>query len=399
MISRLEYLATGDVLLSRQVVLLRAHLQLFFLRLFFMTKAEQLAAGKVELATSLTTDDAAILSEARRLCGSTPIMSALQEWRQARQIAGSSMIEAARAWAARGGAPKAITVPEAVKAFLKHKKERGVDISSSYEHFLPRLAEAFPGPISSLTASKLEEWMQTTFRTGDAKKAHPVTFNTARKRVVTLFRWARNARLLPQDTMTEAERIHSAKENAPRREILTVAEFARCLMLLKEKHPQYLATAVLAGFCGLRRSELHLQRWEDINLKAKKLVVSSAKKGTPMERLIEIPDAAVEWLMLCDRTKESVAPAWAQDRIRAFCREAKPAINCPQNAFRHSFVSYRIASSGNVAETSLEAGNSAGVVMRHYRRPVSKADGVEWFLLDPATAQKLEKKIIDLASA
>lgn len=37
MISRLEYLATGDVLLSRQVVLLRAHLQLFFLRLFFMT--------------------------------------------------------------------------------------------------------------------------------------------------------------------------------------------------------------------------------------------------------------------------------------------------------------------------------------------------------------------------
>jgi hypothetical protein len=37
MITRLEYLATADVLLHRKVVGLRAHLQLFFLRLFFMT--------------------------------------------------------------------------------------------------------------------------------------------------------------------------------------------------------------------------------------------------------------------------------------------------------------------------------------------------------------------------
>ena len=37
MITRLEYLATGDVLLHRKVVGLRAHLQVFFLRLYFMT--------------------------------------------------------------------------------------------------------------------------------------------------------------------------------------------------------------------------------------------------------------------------------------------------------------------------------------------------------------------------
>ncbi len=37
MITRLEYLATADVLLHRKVVGLRAHLQLFFLRLYFMT--------------------------------------------------------------------------------------------------------------------------------------------------------------------------------------------------------------------------------------------------------------------------------------------------------------------------------------------------------------------------
>lgn len=352
-------------------------------------KAEQLAAGKLELATAMTTDDAAVLSQARRICGPTPLMSALQEWRQARQLAGESVIEAARAWAARGGAPKPVTVPQAVKAFLKHKKRRGVDTSASYDFFLPRLAEAFPGPISALNATMIEDWMEKL--KGERKTVHPVTFNTARKRVVALFRWARNARFLPQDTLTEAERIHTAKETAPRREIMTVADFARALLLLRAEHPDHLAAAVLAGFCGLRRHEIHAQLWGDVNLKAGHLVVTAAKKGTPAERLVEIPAAAVEWLLLCDQKIKLIAPPWAQDRIRAFCRAAKPPIPCPPNAFRHSFVSYRIAATGNVAETSLEAGNSAGVVMRHYRRPVSKADGAAWFALTPAVAEGMGK--------
>ncbi len=349
-------------------------------------KAEQLSTGRLA-GTVLTSDDVATLDRARRICGNVPVVAALEEWLEARKLCQGPILPAARAWAERSTPSVGKTVPAAVKAFLSEKKSRGVDTSASYEHFLPKLAEAFTGPMSSISAELLENWIDRTFRTEGRKVVHPATFNTARKRLVTLWRWARVKRFLAQDAMTEAERIQSHKEDAKRREIITVREYARVLMLLRDKHPEYLAAAVLAGFCGLRRAEIHTQLWSDINLKAGTLAVSSAKEGTQSERLVQIPTAAVEWLMLCKGKEGLVAPAWAQDRIRALCRTATPPINCPQNAFRHSYVSYRVASTGNVAETSLEAGNSPGVIFKNYRKPVSKEDGAEWFNLSPIKAE------------
>jgi hypothetical protein len=82
-----------------------------------------------------------------------------------------------------------------------------------------------------------------------------------------------------------------------------------------------------------------------------------------------------------------VSPSWGIDRVRTLAREAH--IPTPDNAFRHSFISYRCASSGNVAETSQEAGNSPGVVHKHYRELVAKADGEAWFkILPPALKKK-----------
>lgn len=348
-------------------------------------KAEMLSAGRLAGA-AMTSDDVATLDRARKICGNVPVVAALEEWLAARKLCEGPILPAARAWAERSAPADGKTVPEVVKVFLKEKKSRGVNTSASYEHFLPKLAEAFTGPISSISADLLENWIERTFRTEGREAVHPATFNTARKRLVTLWRWARVKRFLPQDMMTEAERIQSHKEEAKRREIITVKAYARVLVFLREKHPEYLAAAVLAGFCGLRRTEIHAQQWADINLKAGTLAVTAAKEGTQSERLVQIPPAAIEWLYLCADKEGLVAPPWAQDRIRALCRKHTPPIDCPENAFRHSYVSYRVASTGNVAETSLEAGNSPGVIFKNYRKPVSKEDGAEWFNLSPVKA-------------
>ena len=89
-------------------------------------KAEQLGAGKIGTA-SMTTDDAATLAQARRLCAGVPIVSALQEWVEARKLCQGSILPAARAFADRAAPAKGVTVPVAVNAFLKEKKGRGVD--------------------------------------------------------------------------------------------------------------------------------------------------------------------------------------------------------------------------------------------------------------------------------
>ena len=54
-----------------------------------------------------------------------------------------------------------------------------------------------------------------------------------------------------------------------------------------------------------------------------------------------------------------------------------------QNALRHSFVSYRVALTGDVARTSLEAGNSPKMVFRHYREIVDEEATKAWWAITP----------------
>ena len=76
------------------------------------------------------------------------------------------------------------------------------------------------------------------------------------------------------------------------------------------------------------------------------------------------------------------------DRLRGFIREA--GLPCPENCFRHSFITYRVAMTGNVDETALEAGNSRDVIFKHYRALAAKDDGMAWFELSPEQISKMD---------
>jgi integrase len=160
------------------------------------------------------------------------------------------------------------------------------------------------------------------------------------------------------------------------------------LQLVAAKSPDLLATAVLGGFAGLRRSELITQDWSDVDLSKKVLRVTGAKAGTPSRRLVPICDAAVAWLLLCAERKGKIGGATltpAPDRLRKLCRdqEGEGKIDLPENAARHSYISHRVAVLGNVSEVALEAGNSPQIIHRHYRELVTKAEGAAWFAVEP----------------
>jgi hypothetical protein len=105
--------------------------------------------------------------------------------------------------------------------------------------------------------------------------------------------------------------------------------------------------------------------------------VTSAKKNTPAMRLVPLSNCAIQWLDLCVNRKGLVCGNIAMDRIRDIGRTAK--FSLPDNCFRHSFISHRVAQTGNVAETALEAGNSPQIIFRHYRELVTKEEGQAWF--------------------
>jgi hypothetical protein len=64
-------------------------------------------------------------------------------------------------------------------------------------------------------------------------------------------------------------------------------------------------------------------------------------------------------------------------RIRPLLREAGFVL--PDNCFRHSYISYRIAETGDKARTATEAGNSVQQIDQRYRRPQPQAAGKAWF--------------------
>ena len=356
-------------------------------------QAEKIAAGRSD-ASDMTRADFEELVAARAICGRTPILAALREWRRAQELTGGHAVAAAEYWAARhGNACERITLAEAAKDFMKAKKAAGVQIRASYGRSFPDLLRQFGDrEIASLSARELQSWLEE-------RHPHPVSRNTVRKRCVALWRWCRKRNYLPQDMQTEAERIDTAQE--PQLEIGIVAAdtFRRLLYFFREAHPEYLSALVLAGFAGLRRAELHAQKWEDIDLEAGHLKVSAAKPNTPARRLVPLSPAAVEWLML---TKERTGVVCfnteihrvnlAIDRIRHIARDARDDKGSPlfpplpDNAFRHAYISHRVAQTGDVAGTSLEAGNSPKIIHAHYRALVTKAEGEKWFSISPSTA-------------
>jgi hypothetical protein len=53
------------------------------------------------------------------------------------------------------------------------------------------------------------------------------------------------------------------------------------------------------------------------------------------------------------------------------------------NGLRHSFISYRCATTKNLPAVAMEAGNSVTVINKHYRELTTEAEGKAWFAIVP----------------
>jgi hypothetical protein len=83
-----------------------------------------------------------------------------------------------------------------------------------------------------------------------------------------------------------------------------------------------------------------------------------------------------------------VWPVTASEYYEQLAVAAKAAgVRWKANALRHSFISYRVAQTRDVAATALEAGNSPKIVFAHYRQLCTEAEAADWFGIVPATAE------------
>ncbi len=350
-------------------------------------QAGKLAAGKVE-AADMTGGEREELLAARKMAGNMAVLSALREWQDARALCGGELLAAARFYCehTQNSKRKTILIKDAVRLFLKAKMDEGINTKASYDKVLPRLQDGILGdlPIDSIGKDQLNDWMRTAYSV-NGKPVNRVTFNTVKKRFVTLWKWARSEGYLPKLAQTAAQEIVSVKGSDEDDEaigIMKVFGWRDALHLIKDEAPHLLANLVIGGFCGLRRCELMAQKWSDIDLVRGHLRVTKAKRRTPARRLVTLPKAAREWLRLCPKDNELIGPSWGIDHVRARIKAA--GIDCPDNALRHSFITYLCAASGSVDKTAQAAGNSAKVVFAHYRELVTPQEGKAWASISPA---------------
>lgn len=349
-------------------------------------KAQQLVKGLTE-GTLISRSDVMELTESRRFAaeGGLPVLSALAEWAKARTLTDGHVIEAAQQWAqGHMSTLVRITVPKAVTAFIEDKNAAGKEGDRVYKAKLKPAADFFPDRMLDTISTR--DWTRYL-----ATFADPVTRNDHRKRAVTLCRWAQRNSHLAEDVKPEIEKTERAKERARPIGILTSGVYHQILAFIRKHHPHYLAATVITGLCGVRAEEVHgkqrdpelRQDWKDIHLDRGFMSVTAAKENTPSNRIIHLSPAAIAWLKVCPKPHEGpVCAINALARVRDICQTADRFV-LPENCFRHSWITYRIALTGDKASTATEAGNSVKEIDRRYRVPKPKEEGEAWFATRP----------------
>jgi integrase len=263
----------------------------------------------------------------------------------------------------------ALAVTEAITEFLVAKARAGR--SPRYLRQLRVSLSSFASgrgqvPIASITLSEVEAWL-------NRRDWSPRTRAGYLADLRTLWSWCHRRGLVPDLAPVTLER-ETLPPGAPPG-IHTPAQVASILKFSR-RNPDVLRHLAVRYFAGVRTSEAHRMREENILADRGVIEVPAAKSKTRRRRLVTIQPALAAWLAVGGRLR-AIDP----DTVRAVIRAS--GVPWPKNVARHSFVSYHLAQFGNAARTALEAGHTESVLFAHYRELVGPADAAAFGGLRP----------------
>lgn len=291
---------------------------------------------------------------------------------------GIGIVEAARVAVkvASAGTPKTIRIPDLVTAFIESrtragKSERYIEDLSGR---LGRFAGAFQKSVADVQSTEIETWL-------DSLKVGIRTRNNFRGGIATLFSYARRHKYLPRDKKTEGELVEAPKPPPSKIGIYTPEEFSKMLAGISDASIR--AFVAIGGLAGVRSSEIHRLRWEDIKLDRDHIVIhAETARKTSSRRIVPVVPALKAWLEPIAQKDGPVTPGFklCSSLVRAVSREIVAAgVENVHNGLRHSFASYRLATVKSAAQVALEMGNSAKMLFQNYRELVTETDAEKWF--------------------
>jgi integrase len=196
-------------------------------------------------------------------------------------------------------------------------------------------------------------------------------------------------------------------------EFLTPKDAARILQCCDD---HILAGVVIGLFCGLRQSEIERLDWSAVDLSEGQIKLSAAKVKNSARRVVPIPACAIAWLTPHQETSGPIWPAkeikrdlWEQARVKAGYGPYKQASATtvllqtdpktglpkkglrpwPDNALRHTAISYKVATSPDLEVIAYESGNSAGIIKEHYNGLATSKQAAAFYDIMPPSQNQI----------
>ena len=263
-------------------------------------------------------------------------------------------------------------VAEAVAALLDFKRGRvGETRLADIQNRLARFVEACGDKtVAQVTPDDINTFLATI--------PHPTTRNDYRKEIILLWHFCR-ARKWVSEALDKTH-VPRETESEKGRVILTVEQAAR--LMEASTDPDIFVLNAMILFGGLRREEVEKLDWSAVDFKTNHIEVSAEVSKVSRERYAPIPDNLREWLLPLAHKKGPIVSRVLMHALRATWKRAG-LYPWPQDAHRHSFISYRRRIIGD-AQTALDAGTSETIIKKHYKRPVTEADANRYFNIRPA---------------
>ncbi len=297
------------------------------------------------------------------------------------------------------------TVREVVDELIASKTSAGKsgvyikDLTSRLGAF----ADSFQLRITNVTGKQIEEYIRgLKTLNGDESQRRQLsgrTQNNICRLVSTLFKFAIKRGYLPKDH-DEISGVEKASVDSGEIEVFSPAElqklFDACLTPVQERgvwrtREEMIPYLAVAAFCGLRAAEIMRLDWSEIHLTGTErfVEVKAGNAKTASRRTVPITDNCAAWLERYAKTSGPVIKLSRADKQLFLYLANKSGVPWKHNGLRHSFISYRLALVKDVGQVSLEAGNSPGMVFKHYRQLVRESEAKAWFSVVPPTQAEM----------
>ena len=260
--------------------------------------------------------------------------------------------------------------------------------------YLNQLKESFNCQLRAVTTGQLADYLRNQDVSSRSK-------NNARATIGAFFKFCKERGWLPRDH----EGIELVPKFKEKPTDITIYSPWEITQFLNHSRPEMVPFLAIGAFAGLRSAEIERLDWSEVHLADKFIEIKAAKAKTASRRIVPITGNLAKWLKDHAKDEGRVVPfdnvnkqiGWLVEDANLALKEAAEKdgkdpekakkVKWKKNALRHSFISYRVAETQDVAKVALEAGNSPQIIFQHYRELVQPKEAKAWFGIKPAPAK------------